>query len=1039
MSTSIPSLQKAALIENPGTDARVVIRSDIPVKTPDLGEVLIKLNFTGVCGSEIRALSGWGPYNPIVGHEGVGTVVKVGEGVDADFLNKRVGVKWLYSSCRSCTICKRGYYNNCPDQLNTGKHVPGTLQEYMIADAKHITEIPDGLPGEVAAPLLCAGLTMAGAVSKLNGYAEKGDWVVISGSGGGLGHLGVQIASRLNGLRVIAIDTGESRRKLSFESGAEHFIDFVTDNVEERVKEVTGKEGAPAVLVVTGSQEAFLQAPSLVRNMGIIVTIGLPRNDFNIPLSATICSARSLTVTGVAVGTEEQMRELLQHALNGTIVPEVKVLEFEEACPICWTVWRNIRSSPFAKPSDEPVVGFEVKGELRSCQPDDDEYSITITPNNEDFHEFHFKVKKTTEESFIEKKAPIARQQTPESTARAARAWLSTCDREHDRCNKRSLPPDSATMPTRLLDVGDRGSAAWRIYETENRVSYVALSHRWSDKTPKLLETNYQLYHKHQPDNILPQSYQDIIAICREIPIRYVWIDSLCILQDDQGRDFEQEAPKMVDIYQHAFLTLTICWDLSDGTVFRTCEPRSTPRPQPTDHLAVVSCGEPSRRDYAFVQPEYINRDKLGFEADVSHAPINRRAWVLQERCLSRRIIYLGSDQIYWECDGSGNGHYGCGLVMSQVANSYYVGRESIYIHHGSFHWSTLVSRYTQCELTFEKDRFVAIGGLAKELARSTGYTYVAGIWLESWMTDVYWQPTMARNSSSIHLQMPGPRHKFTAPTWSWLDYPGSVHPDSESLFDLPGAVSIQEGYNQFDDYRLLALLVETIIDPPGCDRFVSFYRAILRIRCLMIPLDLDTIWDLSFDRNYVPLRISRGDQSGSFDWEKLRVESLEDHPEELRMVLSRPLDASSRYHVLPLWLQNISNVAESFFQDVEVYCLVVQEGQNPGEFCRVGTIRSWYTSGLHSIILNTFSMLNSDSSVSISTEEPGATRERDFEHELRDFAAQLGFEVMKHDSIFNASHGRGYDGNNFAENLSAKAASLPYIIKAEWKTISLA
>ncbi|KAF4949507.1 hypothetical protein FSARC_13451 [Fusarium sarcochroum] len=329
MSSSIPSVQKAALIENPGDDAKIVIRSDVPVESPGPNEILVKLAFTGVCGSEIRAFSGWSPYNRIVGHEGVGAVVKLGEGVDSGMLNKRVGVKWLYSACGACTACKRGYPNNCPKQLNTGRHVPGTLQEYVVADSRYVTEIPDNLPGEVAAPLLCAGLTMAGAVAKLEGYAERGDWVVISGSGGGLGHLGVQIASRLNGLRVIAIDTGEPRRKLSLESGAEHFIDFATENVEEKVKELT-TEGAPAVLVVSGSQDAFIQAPSLVRNMGIIVTIGLPRNDFKIPLSATICSARSLTVAGVAVGTEKQMKELLQHALDGTIVPDVKVLEFEE-------------------------------------------------------------------------------------------------------------------------------------------------------------------------------------------------------------------------------------------------------------------------------------------------------------------------------------------------------------------------------------------------------------------------------------------------------------------------------------------------------------------------------------------------------------------------------------------------------------------------------------------------------------------------------------------------------------------------------------
>ncbi|WZH49370.1 chaperonin 10-like protein [Fusarium acuminatum] len=329
MSSSIPSVQTAALIENPGDDARIVFRSDVPVGNPGVNEILVKLAFTGVCGSEIRAFSGWGPYNSIVGHEGVGTVVKLGEGVDTSMLDKRVGVKWLYSACGACNTCTRGYPNNCPKQLNTGRHVAGTLQEYMIADARHVTEIPDGLPGEVAAPLLCAGLTMAGALSKLTGYAVSGDWIVISGSGGGLGHLGVQIATRLHGLRAIAIDTGDARRKLSLDSGAEHFIDFAVEDVEARVKEITS-EGVSAVLVVTGSQEAFVQAPSLVRNMGIIVNIGLPRNDFNIPLSATICSARSLTVTGVAVGTEEQMKELLQHALNGKIVPEVKVLEFGE-------------------------------------------------------------------------------------------------------------------------------------------------------------------------------------------------------------------------------------------------------------------------------------------------------------------------------------------------------------------------------------------------------------------------------------------------------------------------------------------------------------------------------------------------------------------------------------------------------------------------------------------------------------------------------------------------------------------------------------
>ncbi|KAH6889627.1 chaperonin 10-like protein [Thelonectria olida] len=329
MSLPIPELQKAAVIENPGPQAKITIQNNVPVGTPVGNEILVKLTHSGICRSEIRAFLGWGPYRSIIGHEGVGTVVKLGEKVHESMLGQRVGVKWLYSACGDCSACSRDYPNNCPSQLNTGKQVPGTLQQYVVADARYITKIPTSLASEIAAPLLCAGLTMAGAVSKLEGELFKGDWVVVSGSGGGLGHVGVQIASRLNGYRVIAIDSGQSKRELSFTSGAEHFIDYSEEDIESRVKEITG-EGAHAVLIVSGSETAFETAPKLVRNMGLIVTIGLPPNDYNIPIPASLCSARALTVTGVATGTERQMEALLDQAATGKISPAVEILNLDE-------------------------------------------------------------------------------------------------------------------------------------------------------------------------------------------------------------------------------------------------------------------------------------------------------------------------------------------------------------------------------------------------------------------------------------------------------------------------------------------------------------------------------------------------------------------------------------------------------------------------------------------------------------------------------------------------------------------------------------
>ncbi|KAK5988285.1 Alcohol dehydrogenase 2 [Cladobotryum mycophilum] len=327
---SIPAVQKAAIIHTPGPNATIRIEDDTPVGSLDTHQVLVKLAYSGLCKSEIRAFLGWGSYQPVVGHEGVGIVVKTGENVTDSMLGQRVGVKWVFSACGECSACQAQTPNHCAKQVNTGLHVRGTLQQYVVADARYLTMIPDGLSSEVACPLLCAGLTMAGAVAKLDGKVPSDGWIVLSGSGGGLGHLGVQIASRLKELKIIAIDSGSKKRELSLQCGAHEFIDFATEDVEQRVKAITGGEGAHACLVVSGSEDAFELAPKLVRNTGLLVFIGLPRATFNIPISASLFSARALTITGVAVGTEKQMEELLERAVAGTISPLIHVKEFDE-------------------------------------------------------------------------------------------------------------------------------------------------------------------------------------------------------------------------------------------------------------------------------------------------------------------------------------------------------------------------------------------------------------------------------------------------------------------------------------------------------------------------------------------------------------------------------------------------------------------------------------------------------------------------------------------------------------------------------------
>ncbi|KAK1641381.1 hypothetical protein BDP81DRAFT_458186 [Colletotrichum phormii] len=301
----IPAVQKAVIFENPGPDARIVVRDDVPVGTPGPYEVLVRL---------------WW-------HEGVGSVVKLGEHVPETLLRRRVGVKWLYRACGECSVCARGFSNNCPKQLNTGKHRPGTLQNYVVADSRYLTLIPERLSSADATPFLCAGLTMMGALSMLDNESSPGDWVVIQGSGGGLGHLGVQIAKKMKHLRVIAIDTGSKSNW--GKSMTDAYFDYKTDDLEKFVMDLTG-EGAHAVIVVPGSEDAYRVAPKLVRSMGTIFCVGLPRNDFEIPISVAQCALKALTIRGAMVGTEEQMTQLLLAAEKGIIRPNCDYCSFHD-------------------------------------------------------------------------------------------------------------------------------------------------------------------------------------------------------------------------------------------------------------------------------------------------------------------------------------------------------------------------------------------------------------------------------------------------------------------------------------------------------------------------------------------------------------------------------------------------------------------------------------------------------------------------------------------------------------------------------------
>ncbi|VZH91355.1 unnamed protein product [Fusarium fujikuroi] len=293
-----------------------------------------------------------------------------------------------------------------------------------------------------------------------------------------------------------------------------------------------------------------------------------------------------------------------------------------------------------------------------------------------------------------------------------------------------------------------------------------------------------------------------------------------------------------------------ICWDVSNSTVFRNCSPRSISRPKPVSY-----CQPAYERDskevaipqktYAFVEPRNITE----YRTDIINAPINKRAWVVQERCLSRRILCLGNDQLWWECGGGPVGSFVANETCPRSGFSWR-DRETLQTlsnNDSSLSWGLILEKYTRCQLTYEQDRFIGISGLAKTFASLTGRTYFAGIWVETWMHGLLWESDEARHGVDRKKSVLAKPQTMTAPSWSWLSYSGSVligTPEWNS--DQALNLSTKSPSSFKSDYcQPLAFLVQSTLTPLDTDPFTSFERALLRVRCLLIPVEFSESTDI--------------------------------------------------------------------------------------------------------------------------------------------------------------------------------------------------
>ncbi|KAI1740607.1 GroES-like protein [Xylaria scruposa] len=292
----------------------------IPVPKPGPHDLLVKVAVASYCHTDGMVAAGIfkSQLPQTASHEGSGTVVAIGDSVSSFAIGDRVMCGIPLHPCGECEDCtssiegRRQYCTRITGHI--GVTTQGCAADYVIADARTTTKLPDSVTFLSAAPLACAGRTVYRAVKQTE--LEPGQWVAIVGSGGGLGHLGIQFA-RAVGLKVIAIDARDEGLALSKDYGADVVVDArrAKEDVVKEVQSVTGGKGADCAIVLADHTEAL--AAAITRMHGTIIQVAQPDN-ISIPFAEIVF--RDIRIKGTLVSSpgesEEMMRCIAEHGIK---------------------------------------------------------------------------------------------------------------------------------------------------------------------------------------------------------------------------------------------------------------------------------------------------------------------------------------------------------------------------------------------------------------------------------------------------------------------------------------------------------------------------------------------------------------------------------------------------------------------------------------------------------------------------------------------------------------------------------------------------
>ncbi|TAQ91312.1 hypothetical protein B7494_g294 [Chlorociboria aeruginascens] len=394
------------------------------------------------------------------------------------------------------------------------------------------------------------------------------------------------------------------------------------------------------------------------------------------------------------------------------------------------------------------------------------------------------------------------------------REWLRVCDNHKDHKGYGCRSETESVLPTRVLDVKRRTfTKSIRLYCSERGEigDYIALSHCWGDVEPEgratFCSVKRNIKQRRRGINIdeLPKTFRDAIRVTRGLGKRYLWIDSLCIVQDDP-EDWEREAKTMELVYNGAYCTIaaTSAKNSLDGFLgprrqrrFVKISPPARPASTDSDdirrHFELINrevwrtvdgmgnvIDEQESSDPEPEEPPstlYICEHIDDFTRDVEDSVLNSRGWVLQERALSRRILHFSDTQTYWEC---GVGVHCETLTLMYNSKTHLLGDPkfpsniSLRTYAAALSaFESLCCKYMELNLTQATDRAIAFSGLEKRLADNYSNKVRFGIFGKFLHRTLLWERD---GKAPLKRTVPKDRSKRTAPSWSWMAYEGKIN-----------------------------------------------------------------------------------------------------------------------------------------------------------------------------------------------------------------------------------------------------------------------